>query len=302
MSSRIAILLILAAGCSTTEAPDARVPAPNLIDGALAVDARPADARAVDSGPGAADAAPGAPDASPATPDAPPATPDAAPTPDGSTEPGAAKLIINEVAPNVADDMDLVELLVVEAGSTRGIQLWQDFTAATELLAVLPTLAVDAGQIIVVHLQNPDALTETESREECTDPACYDAAWDVAGEPQANRSIGYSYRLLYLLDADEAILDAVPFTRRLPPNLTGPDAFPADLAHVIDTGDWKTPCAEPCDYTNRQNLFDATVNWTDAGTSPTGSTIQRKTDSPDTDTIADWNATTTASSLGEPNP
>jgi hypothetical protein len=239
------------------------------------------------------DAAPPA-DAPPPPPDAPPAEPDASPAPT------AAELVINEVAPGITDDMDLVELLVVKAGSTRDIQLWQDLTAQTELLATLPTLGVDAGQIIVVHLQNVDVLTEMTTRDECGNAACYAGAWDVSGDPAANRHVGYSHRVLYLLDADQAIMDAAAFMRR--DGVQGPAAFPADLALVISSGDWKTACAAPCDYDNIENMQAATVNWTGAGSDALGPTIQRKAGGPDTDTVEDWNDAPTASSLGAANP
>ena len=285
------------AGCSDSDStPDARISTP---DGAVAViDARPADARSVDAAPSAADARADAPipmaDAAPPPPDGAP------PAPDGQPGPAAAELIINEVAPGITDDMDIVELLVVKAGSTRDIQLWQDLQPPTELLAILPTLAVDSGQIIVVHLQNTDVLTEMSTRDECGDPACYEDAWDVAGDPAANRSIGYSHRVLYLLNANAGFMDAVPFMRR--DGVQAPAGFPADLAEISSTGDWKTVCTQPCDYDNIENMHAATVNWTAAGSDALGPTIQRKTAGPDTDTVADWNDAPTTSSLGEPNP
>ena len=294
---RLALVVVATlAGCSSDSSPDARISTPDAP--MVTVDARSADAPAAAADARVADGPRSTPDARP--PDAMPAPPDAMAQPDATTAPEAAELIINEVAPGMSDDKDMVELLVVKAGSTRNIQLWQDLTAATEVLATLPTLAVDAGQIIVVHLQNVDVLTEMETRDECGNPACYGDAWDVSGDPAANRSIGYSHRVLYLLDANQAIMDGVAFMRR--DGVNGPDAFPADLALLISGGDWKTACAAPCDYDNIENMHAATVNWTGAGSDALGQTIQRKAEGPDTDTIDDWNATPTANSLGDANP
>jgi hypothetical protein len=310
--SLLLILLVAAAapGCKSDDMPDARqLPAPStdarLSDAAPgSSDARPGDAGA--SADARADAG-GTPDGSvsdAAVADAPMAMPDAMATgPDAPIPTGGATLIINEVSPS-GETNNKVELLAIAGGNVEDIVLRQDITADVEILAVLPDTIVATGDIIVVHLRPEDGIVEeVGTDEDCTDPACYDSAWDVRGETSADdQEVGYSHRVLYLLGPDDAFMDAVPFMRH-PADRPG---FLNDLLYI--TGEstpgiafWQSKCAMPCDFENVQNMYDATVNWTAAGPAPSGDTVQRKTGAPNTRTVEDWQATVQPQTLGLPN-
>src|SRR5262245_5093587 len=132
MWSKVSILSLaavaLCAGCKNDEQPDARIPQPMLPDAKVAdapvstADARVADAAAT------ADArvidAAGAIDAPVATADA--STPDAMQA-DAKIIENPATVILNEVSPNIADNHELIELLVTKAGSTENIAIYQDY-------------------------------------------------------------------------------------------------------------------------------------------------------------------------------
>lgn len=329
----VMILVALASvACKDDSKPDARhlPPPPSDVDASMGggADARPAadasmtssDARAVDASMTVADARPaadaaGAVDAPVQMPDATMGTPDAMTTggvPDAPLALSGASLVINEVQPNIpTTNEDLVELVVTKAGTLSGIGLYQDITADVEVLAKLPDVTVAVGDIVVIHLQAPVGVeNETTAMDDCTDAACYDTAWDFVGETGTSNQVGYSHRVLYLLTAPpESYIDAVVFMRH--GNIQGPAAFLNDLLYVTgkfpgsDPGVdvWQSKCAEPCDLTapNIQNAYDATVDWTGLGNSPTGDTVQRKAGTPNTRTVDDWQAGPQPQTLGLPN-
>ncbi len=290
------------AGCQSDDLPDARIPQANLPDASVSTVDAPASSP--DATPANPDAAPGNPDAAPSNPDAAPGTPDAAPGPDAMPVENPATVILNEVAPNGADDQDYVELLVVTAGNTSGIRLIQNYTASVRVLATLPDAEVAAGDLIVVHLQaGEETVTETTSRAQCqaAEPSCFGQAWDVAGESPQAANIGYSYRVLLVRAQDDTVTDAASFMRFPPFSGTPPGNFAADLGAIITDGHWDSACAAPCDTANIANMRAASVNWSDAGNSATGATSQRKAGGADTDTLGDWSATPVAGTLGAPN-
>jgi hypothetical protein len=308
-------LLVLAA-CASDDQPDARIPTPpRPADAALpdAADTTPDAADTTPDAPGTADAtavdgsgtvdAPSTVDAS--TVDGPGALPDAATvdaaSPDAPVVVDApAVVVLNEVAPNIASQRDLIELLVVQGGSTRDIRVLQNYGTSVTTLARLPDISVATNDLIVVHLNAVAGVTtETTGRGQCDDDACYPGAWDVRGEGDAN--IGYSYRVLVVRAANDAVLDAVPFMQNTDLGGGKPALFPGDLAALIGDDIWQTACAAPCDYTDLPAMYAATVNWSSAGTSPTGNTVQRKAGPVVNEhKVTDWDGVK-AQTLGRPN-
>ena len=211
-----------------------------------------------------------------------------------------ARLLLNEVSPNVANTHDRIELLAVTAGNTGGITVEQDIASPT-VLATLPSIEVAAGDLIVVHL-NPgpsDATTsETTSKDELPSSTFawnFDAAWDVLG---GTTGITYSDRVLVVRGADGHIQDAVPFIRS---GIGAPPAgFVADLQAIQAAGLWlPASCGgKPCSNTTTPSATAVSVDWAGVGSTVTGKTAAR-TSATDTDTAADW--AVGVSTLGVPN-
>lgn len=173
-----------------------------------------------------------------------------------------ARLRLSEVAPNVPNGRDLVELLVRESGSTFGATLMD----GNATLATLPDVEVAAGDIIVVHL-NPDRGTpgtdapasETFSKTEY--PASsytsnFDNAWDFQG---GTVGVGTGNRTLRIRDASEVTQDGVALV------VTG-NAFagyPALLQALQNEGQWSPAnCAGvPCTYESSPSALDVSFDW-----------------------------------------
>ncbi len=214
-----------------------------------------------------------------------------------------ATLLINEVQPSMTNSADLVELLVVNGGSTNGFTLVQDI-ATPLVLATLPNVTVATGDIIVVHLRAAAAagaapaseLTSKDQYPMETYAANYNTAWDFHSESATN-AITFSNRILILKDAAGAVKDAVPFARTGTSNA----AFPGDLQTLISYTNprhWVGPCPGSCTITDAQSI---SVEWgglPSSGATPTSPTVSRS--GPDTNTKGDWSLTTT-NTLGSAN-
>nr|WP_240360163.1 Ig-like domain-containing protein [Pyxidicoccus caerfyrddinensis] len=218
-----------------------------------------------------------------------------------------AVLRINEVQPSVANSRDLVELLVLSAGTTDGIVLQQDLNSSA-LLATLPDVTVAAGDLIVVHL-NPVTGTgatvkaETTAKDEA--PAGqfadnYDTAWDFVG---GTTGITLSNRLLVIKDPSGAIQDGVAFAKS---DLTGtpPAAFPGNLQALQATGQWlPADCAgTACTYTSAPTAIEVAADWKGipASNATKTSVTIRRVSATDTNTKDDW--AVGAHSWGAANP
>ncbi|HEX8441802.1 MAG TPA: hypothetical protein VF697_42360, partial [Archangium sp.] len=182
-----------------------------------------------------------------------------------------ALLRINEVAPNLvssnatsARDSDLVELYVMESGSTANMTVTTD----NFLVATLPRVQVTTGDIIVVHL-SPDAVgnrdapaSETLGKSEypaASYPSNYDTAWDFHGVP--NGFISYRNAVLRVKDPAGQTQDAVAFAQ---PSSTPPAGFPALLQALQAEGLWEPPdCGgAPCTYDSRPTTaIEVSASW-----------------------------------------
>jgi hypothetical protein len=304
--------LVLAAGCTTSDAPDARV-APRF-DAMVAVDAAEVDGEPAEEVDGSvADAsvtADAALDASPG--DGPLAidaqAADAAP-PDAPLPSGPAGLLINELSPAMAGGHDLVELLVTRSGTTAGIRLEKDFPRTPAVLAALPDVIVYEGQIIVVHLApaGTTAAAETLAIDEKPTADNFATAWDFLGTAEHLPQTNF---ILSLRDADDEVTSAVPFFR---PGLNESDdnfprLFPSDLQTIIADGLWDETCVpSPCTY--QSNLAAVTVVWLGAGSgtdpsSASGASVSRKPGGVNARRASDWQPVPTTApynSYGAPN-
>ncbi len=201
-----------------------------------------------------------------------------------------ATLQLNEINPAITSSLDLVELLALTSGNVTGITLEQDIASKTTL-ATLPTLAVTAGDLIVVHLGATTATTETGSQSDCSDASCYAGAWDVKG---GGAGITYSGRVLVVRSPSSVIQDAAAFYTGSPPS-----GFSSDVMSLQSSGVWlPADCAGfPC---NTNTLAETvSVVWTGCGSSASGSSVARKTNV-DTSYAADW--AVGSSSFGSTNP
>ncbi len=198
-----------------------------------------------------------------------------------------AMLRITEVAPNILSSRDLVELVVVQGGSTNGMTLLQNDV----VLATLPDVTVSTGDIIVVHLNpngsNGDAGgSETTSKNQfpqATFSANYDNAWDFQG---GTTGIAYTHRVLQIKDAVGNRQDAVPFALTTG---TPIGAFITELQAIQAEGLWlPADCGgAPCTNTSTPTAVEISAIWDGVGTTRTANTVQRIS-SLDTNTRNDW--------------
>ncbi len=208
---------------------------------------------------------------------------------------GLARLQLNEIAPNVSSNVDLVELLVVAAGKTTGITLEQDITSGVLILATLPDLPVAKGDFIVVHLKPPAGVTdETTSQTDCTNANCYDTGWDVRG---GAGGITYSGRVLVLRDFNNGpIQDGAAFYRS---NATSPAGFFNEVMALQVATQW-LPADCGGNACNTNPLAEGvSADWAGCGSGPAGKTVARVAGA-DTDGAGDWAVGTNSIALTNP--
>jgi hypothetical protein len=214
-----------------------------------------------------------------------------------------AKMLFNEINPNISSSRDLIELVVIAPGSTNGVTLLQKSGSTATTLATLPDVTVAAGDIIVIHLNPTSAngnapTSETTAKNEyanTTYKANFDGAWDFLG---GTTGLVNSNRVLELDAPGGTVVDAVPFA------LTGqtPMAFPADLQALQAAGLWlPADCGGmPCTYTSNPTAVVISVLYDNVGSTPAGDSISRKPNM-NTKQKSDWNAAGVPS-WGAPNP
>jgi hypothetical protein len=202
---------------------------------------------------------------------------------------------INEVNPNLTGSTDLVELLVLTGGSLGGLTLQQDLSAPTVALATLPAINFAAGDLVVVHMTPGTVTTETTTKGDCTDPACYPGAWDVAG---GTTGITFSNQVLVVLDPALAIQDAVAFVKSGSTTST----FPANLQAIQTAAAWlPADCGGAlCTYTSTPTAQAVSADWSTVANTAAGASIARAANG-NTKQATDW-AITTSSSFGASNP
>ncbi len=207
-----------------------------------------------------------------------------------------AVLRLNEVNPNIGGSKDLIELRVITDGNLNGIDIYQDPGANSnnKILATLPDLDVAVDDLIVVHLNDGNVTSETTTKTDCTDAACYSGAWDIAG---GSSGIVYAGTALAVRNPDTTIQDAVAFSKG-----SGSAGYFLDtLTFLQSAGQWlPADCGgQTCTFNTTPSADDITANWSSVGNSATGDSIGRVKSS-DNDDQNDWAVGT--STFGAANP
>lgn len=212
-------------------------------------------------------------------------------------------MILNEVNAAISGGADLIELEVTARGNLGDFELVQNPVAAATgtVIAKLPTICAEAGDIVVVHLgpgtagvaSTSEWLVGKSELPQVTFAANYDAAWDVLGIS----GLGNTSQVIALARSG-AIVDATPFTN----NNVGqaPVAFIPALNHVQSLSLW-TPAdcgGAACSAVTTPTAFEVSAVWSGSSASSTGASVRRLR--PVVSTSAGWSVG--ASSFGLPNP
>jgi hypothetical protein len=209
-----------------------------------------------------------------------------------------AQVRINEVAPNLASQRDLIELYVVQGGSISNFTILQDSTTLTSL----PPVTVATGDIILVHF-NPDVGGTDAPGSETTSKSQYpsatwtsnsDNAWDV--HATTSLPINWFNRVLRVKDPQGSTQDGVPFVRT---GRTDDANFPTELGRLQNERHWlPANCGGvACSYNSTPSALSISVNWEGVSTDRT-TTVRRVSSTTDTHQASDWEVG--ASSLGTP--
>jgi hypothetical protein len=192
-----------------------------------------------------------------------------------------AVLRFTELAPNMLADRDLMEFVVVQGGTVRGMTLTDASSAIP--LATFPDVMVSRGDVIVVHLL-PDTTpgtdaprSETASRTEFPQAqytSNFDTAWDFHGNLPGG--LTRSNRVYRIRDPGGATQDGIAVVS--PFNTFA--SYPAQLQGLQDEGLWLPfRCGGvPCTYnTTSPTIYEITVDWRLAfpATQGTGTTLGR---------------------------
>lgn len=207
-----------------------------------------------------------------------------------------AVLRISEINPNISSSRDLIELVVLQAGTTSGLKLTQD---RTTLLATLPDVEVQVGDVIVVHLTpidtNGDApASESSSKSQyptATYAANYDNAWDFLG---AAANITFSSRVIRVETSAGVTQDGVAGTTGTSP----PASFAAALQAIQSEGHWLPVDCGGVACTSTTGMAIA-ATWSGTSSTRTGNSMRRVSGT-DTNMKDDWAVGT--NSFGVANP
>jgi hypothetical protein len=214
----------------------------------------------------------------------------------GTEPPPVARLRLNEINPSIAGGEDLIELLVIEAGSVEGIVIQQSVGTPTTV-ATLPALTVAVNDLIVVHLNPANGAqgitNETTAKSQCASADCYDAAWDVRGGSAAN-GLAVGNRVV-TVRSGTTLQDAVPFV------VDGGSSagFLDELQEIQTAGQWSpTSCdGDPCTYSTDPTALEVSVNWADTEATEAGDSMQ--VTAANNNTTGAWDLA--ASTFGVPN-
>ena len=208
-----------------------------------------------------------------------------------------ARLLINEVNPNVSGGKDLIELLVLDGGSVNNMVLVAEGTASPQTLATMPNVLVATGDIIVVHLA-PAATDASETTSKTQYPATYNfaSAWDFVGSATGLNAT--ANRVLRVKDSVGTTQDAVPFVG----TSTSTEVFPW-LQAIQAEGLWLPEnCGGAlCTYDTSPTAREVSVSWTGVSSAATGNSVQRVAGGVDTNRREDW-LPAGANSFGFPTP
>lgn len=217
---------------------------------------------------------------------------------------GQARLVINEINPNIPNSRDLIEFLVVEAGTTKQIQVVEEGKLNDPLtFTTFPDVPVQKDDLIVLHLNPVGAddpkSSERTSKAESTAKEAYADAWDFVG---GSAAVTWSHRVLKVVAADGTVQDVVSFAKAgLAPPLPGGFEFAVQFAQ--GNGQWlPADCGgATCAYDTTPSVVDVSVDWSQVGNTK-DSSLSRKASGTDTNAKDDWALKATGATFGSPNP
>lgn len=175
-------------------------------------------------------------------------------------------IVINEVAPNEAGSLDLLELYVQKSTNLNGLAIYGD----TALRKTLPNVNVAAGDYIVFHF-NAAGTDETISKTQSVDLGNFPGAWDFwfgpACVPASNCGLSGTDDVVVLKSGTGEILDAVLFADYS--NSWSTSVSTTTTTAIFAAGRWKT-AADTFTESDAVNNFPGGIL--------AGSSYQRKTD------------------------
>jgi hypothetical protein len=200
------------------------------------------------------------------------------------------RLVINEIRTEYSKPkVEFVELRTLSAGNLGGIRLFLAETGTQEPFYEFPPVHAAAGEYIVVHLRSldPNSVNETGGDLEATPYTKENEAWPDSRDlwiPGAKKHLSKKAGVVYLLDQDDEILDAILWSESADPWWT--DEKLAGAAEFLSSkGAWIN------DGGTIPGPGDAVLS---AYTTATRS-ISRDQAAPDTNSPADWYITAASS-------
>jgi hypothetical protein len=217
-----------------------------------------------------------------------------------------AKLLLNELNCARPNDRDLIELVALTSGSTMGLQLTYDGPPTSGVIGTFPDTEVEAGDLIVVHLNaDPgygDAVyNETVSKDEQPATSNHAFAWDFVYD---KFSCAHSNVVLRLKGPDGTTLDGVALVNSGLSSAQRPAEFGSVWLKALQLdGHWlpKACGGLTCSYHSEPSAIDVSADWRDARTAGGVTSSLSRRSLTDTDTLDDW-VITTPPSFGHLNP
>lgn len=215
-----------------------------------------------------------------------------------------AGVIFNEVNCNIANNKDLVELLVTTSGSLASMTLETSASSPAgtyTVLANLPNATVAAGDLVLIHL-NPNTVGPIDSDSETTGKAQFpvasysansDNAWDVRG---GSTGLAASERVL-LIKRGTTIIDALPYVY---PVASPPSAFPTDVRAIQSAGLWSAASCDAGVCSDNDTRYFS-VSLSGVATTRSGNSGMRRPGQ-NTKSNADWHVPDAGSTWGAANP
>ena len=207
----------------------------------------------------------------------------------------AAGIVVNEAELNAADGCDLIELRVVASGPMGGVVL-RDRTT-TPLFVFPEGFFALKNDLVVVHMGRDQAACnggvapddELDGPDTVNHPSNFPGAYDFWAE---HGDVDAVNNVLFLLDAEEAYLDFVPFHTPGVGSIGGAQVTP--IQRAANVGAWNQPTTGGAYYTTGNYRPSAVEYLLDAA----DGTLQRTNDS-DTHSKTGWGQA--SSSLGSLN-
>ena len=193
------------------------------------------------------------------------------------------RLVINEIRTEYSKPrVEFVELRTLTAGNLGGIRLFLAETGTEEPFYEFPPARAAAGEYIVVHLRSldPNSVNETGDDLGATPYTKENEAWPDTRDfwiPDAKKHLSKKAGMVYLLDQDDEVLDAILWSESADP--WWPDEKLAGAAEfLLSKGAW---------VNSRGNISGPGDAVSSTYTTATRS-ISRDEAAPDTNGPEDW--------------